>query len=365
MAATAPWKTLPKRVIDRAHRFTKAEARARWVRWDVDRHMAKLVAHTEMKAPSAGELRRIRGYARERFGSVAHAPWLEFYAAYRGRFVEGWVPEDFIQSVAMPYLNGSYHKLCQARTLQWRLLGSDSLPDLAHFVGGEWFDLDGARLERGRLRDLLFAGRERVCIKTEQSIWGRGVSFATPERFDLGSIEAQGNLVVQSALVQGAWFARVFPGAVTTVRIATGKLPGKRPHLVGAFLRIGHGAAQNVDGNSLDLPILDAAGTLNPFAVAQDWTRLPAHPDTGFRFEGEAVPDFERAVGHCLSLHDRLPQFGFVGWDVVIDDQDRVQVMEFNTAHPETRLLEMAVGPCFEPYRMEQYRGRAIKDVWA
>lgn len=358
-------KNLPKRIVDRAHRFTQAQSRARWVAWDVDRHMRKLLANGGRKPLPAAEVRRIRDYARATFGSEAHFPWLHFYAVYRGGFVEGWVPEDFVQGVAMPFLNGAYHKLCQARTLQWRLLGAESLPDLAHFVGGEWRDLDGALIPRDRVRDLFFADEQRVCLKTEQSIWGKGVSFATPETFDLAVIEAQGNLVVQRAIRQGEWFARIFPGAVTTLRVATGKLRGARPHLVGAFLRVPHGAAQNVDGNAYDLPILDAEGRLSSFALRQDWSRLSAHPDTGFRFEGEAVPDFAGAVAHCLALHDRLPQMGFIGWDVVLDETGRVQVMEFNTAHPETRLLEMSVGPCLVPFRLEQYRGRAIRDVWA
>ncbi len=361
----ASWTNLSKRLADRAQRYAKGQARARWVAWDVARHMRNLLANTDRKPLPDREARRIRNYAREVLGSEAHAPWLMFYAVYRGGFVEGWVPEDFVQGVAMPFLNGTYHKLCQARTLQWRLLGTDSLPDIAHFVGGEWFDLDGGRIERSRLRDALFAHGDRICLKTEQSIWGKGVSFATPETLDLAAVEAQGNLAVQKALRQGDWFARIFPGAVTTVRIATGKLPGARPHLVGAFLRMGQGAARNVDGDSLDLPVLDAAGTLNPFAVRQDWTRLAAHPDSGFRFAGEAVPDFERATAHCLALHDRLPQMGFIGWDVVLDAAGAVQVMEFNTAHPETRLLEMSVGPCFAPFRLERYKGRTIRDVWA
>jgi hypothetical protein len=354
-----------RRLVDRAREATRARSLALRVEQDVARHMARLLAYGGVRPLPDRETRRIREYAREVFGSARHYPWLHFYAVYRGRFHEGWVPEDYFQSVAIPFLNGAYHKVCQARTLQRRLLGCASMPDLAHFAGGAWFDPEGERIDRARLREALFDGRDEVCVKTEHTIWGRGVSFETREGFDLGRVEAQGALVVQRVIRQADWFDALSPGAVATLRVATGRPEGAAPRLVGAFVRLGAGGSRVVGAGSLEAPILDAAGTLNPFALDDDWRRLPRHPATGVAFDGATVPEFGRMVAHCLRLHDRLPQFGFIGWDVVLGRDGEVEVMEFNTAHPETRLLEMALGPCFVDFRLERFRGMARKDVWA
>jgi hypothetical protein len=354
-----------KRLVNRTRDKSRAKAFALWVAADVERHMARMLAAGEARPLPEREVGRIRDYAREVFGDVAYFPWLHFYSVWNGGFREGWVPEDYFQSVAIPQLNGAYHKICQARTLQRRLLGDDSMPDIAYFAGGEWFDLSGARVDRGCVRGMLFGDANEVCVKAEHTIWGRGVSFETRDSFDIDRVERQGNFAVQRVIRQADWFDPLSPAAVATIRIATGKLDGARPHLVGAFMRLGFGAARAIGKDSVEVPVVDAEGALAPYAIDDDWRRIPRHPETGQAFVGLRVPEYPRILAHCLALHDRLPQLGFIGWDVVLDESGAVKVMEFNTAHPETRLIEMALGPCFREFRLERYKDATRKDVWA
>lgn len=355
-----------KRLVNSARERTRAEAMSLRVRADVDRQMKMLLAGGAARPLPEREARRIRDYARDVFGSLRFAPWLLFYAVWNGGFREGWVPEDYFQSVAIPYLNGAYHKLCQARTLQRRLLlDTPSMPDLAYFAGGRWHDLAGAPVERGRVAAMLFAEADEVCVKAEHTIWGRGVSFETRAGFDIDRVERIGALAVQRVIRQHEWFEPLSPAAVATLRVATGRIEGAAPHPVGAFLRMGAGAGRAVGVEALEAPILDATGALAPYAITADWRRATRHPDTGAAFEGLRVPGFGPAVAHCLALHARLPQFGFIGWDVALERDGAVRVMEFNTAHPETKVLEMTLGPCFRDFRLERYKGMSRKDVWA
>lgn len=354
-----------KRLINRTRDRSRAKAFALWVASDVERHMARLLAAGDVRPLPEAEVRRIRDYAQDVFGDARYFPWLHFYAVWNGRFREGWVPEDYFQSVAIPQINGAFHKICQARTLQRRLIGDPSMPDIAYFVGGEWFDLDGARVPRAGVAGFLFGDANEVCIKAEETIWGRGVSFETREGFDLDRIERQGNFCVQRLIRQAEWFDQLSPAAVATVRIATGKIAGARPHVVGAFIRLGFGAARAIGRESVEAPILDAEGAINPFAVDVEWRRFTHHPETGLALDGLRIPEYRRMTEHCLGLHDRLPQFGYIGWDVVLDREGAIKVMEFNTAHPETRLIEMSLGPCFRDFGLERYRAATRKDVWA
>lgn len=355
-----------KRLVNEARDRSRAKAFQLWVEADVDRHMRRLLAAGDARPLPERELRRIRDYARGVFGDASFFPWLHFYSVWNGGFREGWVPEDYFQSVAIPVLNGSYHKLCQARSLQRRLIGDDpSMPDIGYFVGGEWFDLAGARIDRSAVPAMLFGEADEICIKAEQTIWGRGVSFETREGFDIDRVERQGNFSAQRIIRQAEWFDPLSPAAVATIRVATGKVAGRAPHLVGAFIRLGFGAARAIGKDSVEAPILDASGALAPWAVDEFWRRVRRHPETGQAFDGLVIPDYERIVAHCLKLHDRLPQLGFIGWDAVLDRDGAVRVMEFNSAHPETRLIEMALGPCFRDFGLERYRDTTRKDVWA
>jgi hypothetical protein len=327
-------------------------------RAEVAEATAGLLRNDGIRPLSGRETARIRAYARRVFGSEGYAPWLVFYTLYRGEFVEGWVPGNFFQTVAVQQINGVHHRLDAARTLLARLLGSPSLPDIAHFVSGEWRDVDGNLLDRQEVPAVLFGAADEVCVKAERSFRGRGVSFVARDGFDIAAVEALGSFVVQKVIRQNPAFDAISPDAVATLRVSTGKLPGARPFLIGAYLRAGRRGARFVGLGSLRIPVLDGAGSYGSFASDSAWTRFETHPDTGFRFAGARLPEFERTVAHCLALHDRLPQLGLIGWDVVLDDAGAVQVMEFNAGHPDVKFIEMSVGPSLAAFAMEQYARR-------
>jgi hypothetical protein len=317
-----------------------------------------LLSNRDVKMMSAPAARRISGYARERFGSTIYAPWLLFYATYRGRFVEGWIPDNFFQEVAVGRLNGTYHLLDNARTLQARLLGPGALPDIAHFVSGEWRDVDGALLDPATIAERLFADCDEICIKTQQSSKGRGVSFVGHNSFDRAAVEALGDFVVQRRIAQHDALGAMFPNAVTTIRITTGKLRAARPVSLFANLRLGRGAARAVTLGSIKVPILDDDGALDRCGADHDWRLFTEHPDTGFRFERGRVPEFGRMQAYCLALHERLPQFGLIGWDVTADAAGDIHLLELNTGHPGIKFAEATVGPCLRAFDMERYAAR-------
>lgn len=313
-----------------------------------------LLANPDVKPLDLATRRMIADYTERTFGSAVHAPWLEVYTLYRGAFHEGWVPADVFMYDWLERLNGGHRTVGWARSLHGRIVGADALPDIAHFVGGEWRDPQGEHIDGDAVAARIFADGGRVCVKTDASRKGLGVRFVTPNTFDRQALEALGDFVVQRAIVQDEGYAAMFPGAVATLRIGTGKPRGERPRFLYAYLRLGAGdAAAVVQGSSIKVPIVDAQGRLGPIGSDHAWRRLRTHPDTGFRFEGAAAPRFADAVDRCVALHDRAPQFGFIGFDVAVDVNGRPQVMEINLVNPGIRFAEMALGPCLDALRPE------------
>lgn len=321
----------------------------------VAKALAGLLANDGVR-PIGGRMEsRIEKYAKERLGGVIYAPWLVFYATYRGAFHEGWIPDNFFQQVAIPRINGPFHMTDNARTLQRRLIGSDVIPDVAHFVSGEWRGPEGELWDRASVAARLFGNQAEICVKTEQSSKGRGVRLLDRESFRLEEVEALGPLVAQRVIRQSEALEAIFPGAVTTIRVTTAKLPGARPVMLFSNLRMGRGAARKVTLGSLKVPIVDGSGSVGPIASDSDWRQYRAHPDTGFRFEGATIPGFAQLRDDCLALHDRLPQFGLVGWDVTIDRDGHMQLLELNTGHPGIKFAEATVGPCLGALHLERY----------
>jgi hypothetical protein len=320
-----------------------------------------LLSNDGLKPISESAEKKIISYARERFGSSCYAPWLVFYTTGRGKFREGWVPDNFFQRVAVQRINGPFHMTDNARTLQNRLLGPGVLPDIAHFVSGEWRGIDGELWEPHGLVERLFGDQPEICVKTEQSSKGRGVQIIDRKDFDQHAVESLGNFVVQRVLQQSEFFSTIFPGAVATLRVTTGKLPSQRPVLLFSYLRVGRGHARAVTVNSVKAHIIDDDGAVGPFGYDSGWARHAVHPDTGFRFEGAKIPEFAALVAHCLALHDRIPQFGIIGWDAAVERNGAIQILEINTGYPGIKFSEMMVGPCLKAFNVEQYAYSAVR----
>ena len=82
---------------------------------------------------------------------------------------------------------------------------------------------------------------------------------------------------------------------------------------------------------------------------------VPPPPDTGFIFENKQVPKFNEAVKLCEALHGGIPQLAIIGWDIAIDANERVKILEWNTGHCDIKFSEAMTGPCFRGLCWERF----------
>lgn len=290
---------------------------------------------------------RIREYAVETLGSVRFMPWLRAYSAFRGSFSEGLIPDNYFGRVVVPLSLGPYSNI-EAKTLSRRILGADEIPDLAYYVNGTWIDTSNNQVSAEDVQRLLFSKSSVVFAKQDLSYRGHGVFRITRDRFDQRKLESLGNLVIQAGIQQHSFFDDIISGSVATVRITTVKANGLPTEKRAAYLRIARNSEELVSSHSaLRIPLIDEAGTLGNYAAFPDWSTCPAHPDTGFKFEGTAVPEFARAVSFCKKLHDRIPHIMIIGWDLAIRSDGEPVLMEWNADHPDIKFSEASTGPCF------------------
>jgi hypothetical protein len=320
---------------------------------------AAIVDQDPDRALSQAVSRQIDEYAGDVFKDRRYAPWLRLYAAYRGRFLEGWIPDSYYIGVVLPRLHGSQTGALRRKTLTSRVLGSGLFPDLAVHVRGCWLFPNGEPIPQADVPEILFAGRDAVFVKFDGRSKGRGVRRISRDQFDAAALAAEGDFVVQEPIEQAPFFAEMMPSNTATVRVLTTKSDGEPARGRGAFLRLGRRGEDYLHtAQQLSIPILDDRGTLGREAAMTDWTRTSEHPDTGGVFAGRAIPRFADMVRACEELHDRLPLFHIIGWDGVIDRQDRLRLMEWNGGFPGIKFLEAAVGPCFGDLRWERLARR-------
>ena len=166
-------------------------------------------------------------------------------------------------------------------------------------------------------------GKGPLFIKPLEGSSGVGVERAEPEDFAdtaafLKRVKGKGVCIIEETVVQHEEMARLYPGSVNTVRIAT-MLGEKAEGIVYAFLRIGNGRVMdNVDAGGMAARVDLETGVLNSLAADKKGHEFSSHPLTGTQITGFQLPYFKEAKEMCLQAMRVVPQVRFVAWDVAI-----------------------------------------------
>ncbi len=287
-------------------------------------------------------------YAVQVLGWRGYAPWLRVYAAVAGEFTEGWIPDNYYGKVVLPAAQGPYGEVSKLKPLSRRLLQSDLLADVAYWVNGALYGRDLEHLDRADLTKVLFEDSDRVVFKSDDSVQGQGVYILDQAGFSADDVERLPCGVFQSYVRQHPLFAEFTPSSVATVRITTVVEDDGNCSVRTAYLRFGRANDTHVkSGSHLRVAVDVQSGRFADDGYTTQWLTVPRHPDTGVTFAGNQVPEFEKCKTAVVELHRRMPFARCVGWDVIVDTDGEVKVLEWNAGHNDIKFSEALQGPCF------------------
>ncbi|MBU2676217.1 MAG: hypothetical protein KJP16_03970 [Gammaproteobacteria bacterium] len=287
-------------------------------------------------------------YAREVLGHTHYAPWLYVYTALTGTFKEGWIPDNYYGSVVVPRLKGSYGNISSLKPLTYTIFKSDTFPDIASFVNGLFLTIDNTPINHRDVENFLFNSAEKIVFKVDNSKQGDGVFFFEKKSFDIEKIKLLGNGVFQSYLVQHKLFDDFAPNSVATLRMTTVVNDGGSISLRACYLRLGRINDTHIQSKShIRVPVDLSSGEFSTEGYLPNWLTVKEHPDTKMKFSGCYIPSFAQCVSTVLELHKKAPFARSIGWDVTVDIDNNVKLIEWNGAHNDIRFTEATQGPSF------------------
>ena len=174
------------------------------------------------------------------------------------------------------------------------------------------------------------AGKESVVVKPMKGTKGHGVTVISTNKiktlFDFRTL-FDGDYLIEEMIQQGEELKQFHPNSVNTIRFVTGiNHSGEFFHLFSLF-RIGRGSnvVDNVsNGGLVALIDMESGKICAPACCGTE--RFEAHPDTEIRFQGFAVPEWNKLRSLVREMHLEHPHqrlFGFdiawtkSGWDLV------------------------------------------------
>jgi len=287
-------------------------------------------------------------YAKDILGWEGYAPWLYVYSAISGNFKEGWIPDNYYGKVVVPKLKGDYGKVSDLKPLSKIILKSDVLPDIAYYVNGLFFSKGYYVLDKNKLQTELFENNDIIVYKVDNSLQGKGVLFFEKSNFDIEKVYKLGNGVFQEYIKQHSFFDRFMNNSVATIRITTVVENSGDITVRASYLRIGRTNDSHVQSDShIRIPISIQNGELDEYGYMSDWKRTIQHPDSMTKFKGAAIPFYSKCLSTAISLHKLMPFTRSVGWDMIIDKDNNVKLMEWNGYHNDIKFSEATQGPCF------------------
>lgn len=287
-------------------------------------------------------------YAMDVLGSRKYAPWLYVYSAYNSSFKEGWIPENYYFRIVTPKIQGDYGEISQIKPLSKLLYQSNLFPDTAYYVNGLFFNVNREVINKEALKEHLFNEFDKVVFKADNSAEGKGVIVFSQKSFDIQKVYAKGNGVFQKYIRQHSFFDQYMPNSVATIRFTTIIDDNGNSKLRACFLRIGMNSDTHVKADSnIRVPINMENGELCEVGSSPNWKPIFKHPETKSTFGGNKIPCFDECKNLALSLHERMPYSRCVGWDMIVNENNEVELIECQGINNSITIAEATQGPCF------------------
>ena len=319
---------------------------------DVLRNIEREKGKTDAKS-----LRLSLEYSKDVLGDKKYAPWLYVYSAIAGEFREGWIPDNYYGSIVAPKLKGDYGQLGDRNMLTNMLIKPIQSLDVLYYVNNLFWTTDFEVCDEKSVSEILFKETNQIVYKIEDSFQGKGVYFFDSENFALNKIKALGDGVFQNYIEQHSFFLDFAKLSVATIRITSvcddfGKIKVKT-----AYLKLGRDSDTHIQAtSSIKIPVNIDNGELFHSAYYQDWTTTKFHPDSNTPFANKVIPSFDNCISEVIRMHSRIPFVRCIGWDIVVDSSNQVQLIEWNGRHNDIKFSEATQGPCFKELHWERLK---------
>lgn len=209
------------------------------------------------------------------------------------------------------------------------------------YVHRDWIYAGGSTREQLRA----FIDRNEVFLTKETgSTQGQNITLWKAGEFDPESFleEYTGKTYVMEAFIrQHPAMSTINPTSVNTVRLVTATYKGHSA-VIGGCLRTGGVKAfvDNFHSGGIAFPLDLERGIVTGQGRDFEGRIYTIHPATNAVVPGFVVPHWETVLASVLDGASRLPNVGYIGWDVAVTEEG-VEFIEGNVNYPDHTLIQI------------------------
>lgn len=194
------------------------------------------------------------------------------------------------------------------------------------------------------LKSLLGSGGRGVyVIRTEDKSDDYRVNGSTYDREHFHAlITGLEEYLITEHVDQSEFMADLFPDSANTIRIVTmWDYKMDEPFIAWAHARIGTPESAPLDnisqgglqaGLDVDTGELLYAADITDKQSPVDLEWYDSHPSTDTRIVGRSIPNWTEIADELVHISEGVPQFPYVGWDVLLTGDGEFKILELNSS---------------------------------
>lgn len=305
--------------------------------------------------PEQGQ--QIDAFYENNYGEKIPHDWHRLYQSFTGNFQFDYFPDILFSAELEPRMNSwSYRYVLDDKMLL--PLFTSNVPEvrvpelIGGYANGVYFDSYLKEQTKDSFAEQLcsMCGGEVIFKQTNDTDSGKGVQICDLRISERNEVEKiieayRGQaFVVQKLISQHSSLADIYPDSVNTFRIVTYIWKGKIYHFPVA-LRLGRNGnrVDNAHAGGLFIGITDE-GQFMDAAYTEFKDIFYTHPDTGYKFKGARIPYVPRLIAAAERMHMNALCLGIISWDLTMDSDGEVVLIEANTSGQTIWFPQMANG---------------------
>lgn len=314
-----------------------------------------------MKPLSKGQEADIKAYFKKLIGRDVPTYWHQYLYSRNGIYSVKYIPASVYFSDIIYRLNNYPFSLAYVDKGFYDTLFPDINRPQTYVknVNGSFYD-DRKAISREEALSRCMNLDSAVIKPSLYGHWGQGVEvFHTEKEYipelkkSVGDLfnQYKENFIIQSKIEQHPDLASLNPTSVNTIRVMSYR-EGDEVTILYAVIRIGRlgKSVDNETAGGIKADIDLDTGRIKGVAYGSPKEKDMPKTDSGVVLNNFLIPSFPEVIQFVRDLHERLPYFSLIGWDISVDAGGKPLMIEWNRS---AELSQVAHGPAFGDYTEE------------
>ena len=279
-----------------------------------------------------------------------------FYYSKTGKFYKEYLPDDtYYCNIDMFYNNWITAPVLDNKCYYKRILPNIKQPStIACRINNMWFNNKMDIISLKELEKIIENEKQIVIKQATESSGGHGVYFIDKASSDIKKEfskyikNIKPDLIIRKIIKQNRELSKLNSSSLNTIRILSFLEKNGETKIYSSIIRMGIGNSKVDNASSGGITCgINSDGSLKNVAYKANGEKFLKHPTSGIHFNSIVIPKYNEMIELVKKTHPLLPMSRLISWDLAVDENNEIILIEFSLKYGELDFHQLNNGPLF------------------